>query len=171
MKTSPRSLRLTEQGIQALKVLEEMDPDKSRTDIVSEALIAKADAAAAAKPVSFRLLDPKEFLSLQASLAETLSTHRQLRSSLIRARPANKEQAERLSKAIENADAEIDRLAELRQELAQLARTTAPLTHDDYRKIETLIKWIGGRVKKAENDEPQKQIYELELRLLSSLII
>jgi len=164
-------LRLTEQGIQALKVLEQLDSDKSRTDIVSEALIARADAAAAAKPVSFRLLDPKEFLSLQASLAEIVTTHRKLRTSLIRARPANKEQAERLSKAIENADAEIERLAELRQELAQLARTTAPLTDQDYKRIEVLIKWLRERVKKAENDEPQKQIYELELRLLSSLII
>lgn len=168
MKSSPRNFRLSEDALKALKILEGASPNSSRGEVISRAIINAAKGIVATPPVKFQLLDPSQYLHFQASISELEGFHRESRTALLRIRPKDKDWGKKISDAIAKIDAETEHLAKLRRGLAQLARTTEALSAEDHQRLAILIKWMAKRVVKAE--EPQRPIYELELRLIQSLI-
>jgi hypothetical protein len=167
MSSSPRNIRLTEEALKALKVLEGALPLK-RGKVVSKAIVDAANGLLATPPIKFRLLDPEEFLQIQACLSEIEAIHRQNRTALLRIRPSHKQQAERIAEAVAKTDTETDSLAELRMKLANLARTTDALRGEDHGRLKTLLTWIKARLDKVEGKG--KDVYDLEFRILSSLL-
>jgi len=170
MKSSPRNFRLSEDALKALKVLEGASPNTSRGEIVSKAIVSAAKGIPASPQVQFRLLDPAQYLHLQASLSEIESLHRKNRDALLKIRPADKGQAEKLAQATKAIDDETNKLTNLRQQLANLARTTESLTAEDHQRIANVIRWTMARMN-HENTKPEhKPTYALQLRILQSLI-
>lgn len=166
MKSSPRNFRLTDDGLNALKILEGQSPLASRAEIVSKALTAAAKGSLATPPVQFRLLDPKDYFSIQACLSEAESLHRQNRHALLKIRPTDKTTADKLTKAIESIDAETQALQALRLDLANLARTTETLSTEDRASLDALIDVLASAKEKGEEQGP----FELGVRVLRSLI-
>lgn len=170
MKSSPRNFRLTEEGLQALKILESQSPSTPRGEIVSKAIVNTAKGALASPPVQFRLLDPQDFFHLQATLAQIEALHRINRDALLKIRPADKGQADKLAQAVQRIDDETDNLAHLRLKLANLARATDALTPEDQPHLDFLIRWVTSRIKNENTKPEHKPVFELELRLLQSLL-
>ena len=168
MKSSPRSIRLSEDGLKALKILEVASPDSSRGEAVSQALVFAAKKALSARPVNFRLLDPAEYFSIQATLSEIESLHRKARESLLKLRPSEKDHAKKAADAINSIDVETAQLTWLRHRLAALARTTAHLSAEDHEQMSNLIRFIESRIEKV--DEKKRSLFKLEVRILRSLI-
>jgi protein tyrosine phosphatase (PTP) superfamily phosphohydrolase (DUF442 family) len=169
MKSSPRSIRLSEDGLKALKILEVASPDSSRGETVSQALVFAANKALSARPVNFRLLDAAEYLSIQATLSEIESLHRKGREALLKLRPSEKDPAKKAADAINSIDVETAQLTRLRHRLAALARITAHLSAEDHKQMSNLIRWTEARIEKA--DEKNRPFYEFQLRILRSLIL
>jgi septal ring factor EnvC (AmiA/AmiB activator) len=162
----PRSIRLTSEGLQALKVLKRGE-DVSDGQIISDVLVATAANVIAEQPVQFRLIDPQEYMSIQAAIADLERVNKANRTSLMKLRPQDAKQAEKLSTAISKVDQETAEIGVLRRKLANLARTTEKLDASDAKRLSSLINWCKSRM---ENDPEKAKIYELELRILSSIL-
>ena len=164
----PRSIRLTSEGLQALKVLKR-GGDVSDGQIISDVLVATAANVIAEQPVQFRLIDPQEYMSIQAAIADLERVNKANRTSLMKLRPQDAKQAEKLSTAISKVDQETAEIGVLRRKLANLARTTNQLDALDETRLETLKMWMKARLEKEKNPDHSK-IYELELRIRSSIL-
>jgi hypothetical protein len=164
----PRSIRLTSEGLKALKILKRGE-DIAHGIIISDVLVAAAANVIAEQPVQFRLLDPNEYMSIQAAIADLERVNKTNRSSLMKLRPRDAKQAEKLATAISKIDQETDEIGTLRRKLGNLARTTEKLDAIDAKRFKTLIEWMKVRLEKTENPEHSK-IYELAIRILSSLL-
>ena len=162
----PRSIRLTSEGLQALKVLKRGE-GVSDGQIISDVLVATAANVIAEQPVQFRLIDPQEYMSIQAAIADLERVNKANRTSLMKLRPKDAKQAEKLSTAISKVDQETAEIGVLRRKLANLARTTNQLDASDAKRLSLLINWCKSRM---ENDPEKAKIYELELRILSSIL-
>ena len=162
----PRSIRLNSEGLQALKVLKRGE-DVSDGQIISDVLVATAANVIAEQPVQFRLIDPQEYMSIQAAIADLERVNKANRTSLMKLRPQDAKQAEKLSTAISKVDQETAEIGVLRRKLANLARTTEKLDASDAKRLSLLINWCKSRM---ENDPEKAKIYELELRILSSIL-
>ena len=162
----PRSIRLNSEGLQALKVIKggEDIPDGQ---IICDVLVATAANVIAEQPVQFRLIDPQEYMSIQAAIADLERVNKTNRTSLMKMRPRDAKQAEKLSTAISKVDQETAEIGVLRRKLANLARTTEKLDASDAKRLSSLINWCKSRM---ENDPEKAKIYELELRILSSIL-
>jgi septal ring factor EnvC (AmiA/AmiB activator) len=163
---NPRSIRLTSEGLQALKVLKRGE-GVSDGQIISDVLVATAANVIAEQPVQFRLIDPQEYMSIQAAIADLERVNKANRTSLMKLRPQDAKQAEKLSTAISKVDLETAEIGVLRRKLANLARTTEKLDASDAKRLSSLINWCKSRM---ENDPEKAKIYELELRILSSIL-
>lgn len=163
---NPRSIRLTSEGLQALKVLKRGE-GVSDGQIISDVLVATAANVIAEQPVQFRLIDPQEYMSIQAAIADLERVNKANRTSLMKLRPQDAKQAEKLSTAISKVDQETAEIGVLRRKLANLARTTEKLDASDAKRLSSLINWCKSRM---ENDPEKAKIYELELRILSSIL-
>jgi hypothetical protein len=119
--------------------------------------------------VQFRLIDPQEYMSIQAAIADLERVNKTNRSSLMKLRPRDTKQAEKLVAAISKIDQETTEIGALRRKLGNLARTTDQLDAPDAKRLALLINWSKARLEKADNPESAK-IYELEFRILSSLL-
>lgn len=170
MKSSPRNFRLTEEGLKALKILEAATPNPLRGKIVSKALEAAAKTTTAAKSVSFRLLGPKGIFDIHAAIFEIETINRKNREALLKIRPTDTGQAEKLVQSVQRIDDSTSSFDELRLRLANLARTTEELTDTDQLHLGKLIGWVKNRINRENTPPEHKPIYELELRLLQSLI-
>ena len=169
MKESPRSLRLTAEALTALKVLSSETPDKSQGDIVSAAIVEKSNKGALAPVIRFGILDPQQIphLQLEAALAERRL--RELAQKVLRLRPQDKTQAEKLSSVLGMVEAEIAETTKLRIALASVARLGSELTAEDQKMVKTLVKWVQTRI---ENPEiTSKGHFELELRVLKAFLL
>jgi hypothetical protein len=164
----PRSIRLTSEGLKALKVLKRGE-NVSHGQIISEVLVAAAANIITKQPVQFRLIDPQEYMSIQAAIADLERVNKTNRTSLMKLRPRDAKQAEKLSTAISKIDQETAEIGALRRKLANLARTTKQLDALDERRLETLKMWMKARLEKSEDPEHSK-IYDLAIRILSSLL-
>ena len=131
MKTSPRNIRLTEESLEALKILKNDQPSTSTAAIISQSLIDAAARANSATVIHSNLLDPNEYMAIQAAISELSGQHRQLKKDLFKIKPQDKESAEKIGSVLTKAQAEIDALTELRRRLAKLAQATAALTPKD----------------------------------------
>jgi septal ring factor EnvC (AmiA/AmiB activator) len=163
---NPRSIRLTSEGLQALKVLKRGE-GVSDGQIISDVLVATAANVIAEQPMQFRLIDPQEYMSIQAAIADLERVNKANRTSLMKLRPQDAKQAEKLSTAISKVDQETAEIGVLRRKLANLARTTEKLDASDAKRLSSLINWCKSRM---ENDPEKAKIYELELRILSSIL-
>lgn len=164
----PRSIRLTSEGLKALKILKRGE-DIAHGIIISEVLVAAAANVIAEQPVQFRLIDPQEYMSIQAAIADLERVNKTNRSSLMKLRPRDAKQAEKLAAAISKIDQETAEIGSLRRKLGNLARTTEQLNASDAKSLSLLIKWCKSRLEKSENPE-QAKMYELEIHVLSSLL-
>ena len=157
---------MTSEGLQALKVLKRGE-GVSDGQIISDVLVATAANVIAEQPVQFRLIDPQEYMSIQAAIADLERVNKANRTSLMKLRPQDAKQAEKLSTAISKVDQETAEIGVLRRKLANLARTTEKLDASDAKRLSSLINWCKSRM---ENDPEKAKIYELELRILSSIL-
>jgi len=164
----PRSIRLTSEALKAIKVLKRGE-DVSLGQVISDVVVAVAANVIAEQPVQFRLLDPQEYMSIQAAIADLERVNKTNRNSLMKLLPRDTKQAEKLAAAVSKIDQETIEIGALRRKLANLARTTEKLDAIDEQKIKKLIQWSKARMEKAEIPEHLK-IYELEMRILSSLL-
>jgi hypothetical protein len=130
----PRSIRLNSEGLQALKVIKggEDIPDGQ---IICDVLVATAANVIAEQPVQFRLIDPQEYMSIQAAIADLERVNKTNRTSLMKMRPRDAKQAEKLSTAISKVDQETAEIGVLRRKLANLARTTNQLDAHDGKRL------------------------------------
>jgi Cu/Ag efflux protein CusF len=108
-------------------------------------------------------------MSIQAAIADLERVNKANRTSLMKLRPKDAKQAEKLSTAISKVDQETAEIGVLRRKLANLARTTNQLDVRDETRLETLKMWMKARLENEKNPEHSK-IYELELRILSSIL-
>ena len=108
-------------------------------------------------------------MSIQAAIADLERVNKTNRSSLMKLRPRDAKQAEKLAVAINTIDQETAEIGALRRKLGNLARTTDQLDAPDAKRLETLIKWSKTRLENADKPE-QAKMYELEVRILSSLL-
>lgn len=131
MDSSPRNIRFRQDALAAIKILRQEAADKSNSEIVSDALVRAANNHVAAPILQFARLDPADYLGIHAAIAEIAQQHQRLKKDLLKIRPADKDAAGKLAKAIDKADAEIAALLELRQRLAKIARATADITPED----------------------------------------
>jgi|GEM_PF-1386036 len=131
MKTSPRNIRLTEESLEALKILKKDQPNASTASIISQSLIDAAKRATSASVIRFNILDPNEYMAIQAALSELTSQHREIKKDLYKIKPQDKESAEKIASVLTKTQAEIDALTSLRRRLAKLAQATTALTPED----------------------------------------
>lgn len=131
MDTSPRHIRLSEDALNALKILKQTRPGTSISKIVSDAMVNSASAAVVAPIVRCALLDPHEYLTLQADIAELLDAHQKIKKDILKIKPTDRQAAEKIANVLQKAEREITILMELRQKLSKHARATAELTPDD----------------------------------------
>ena len=170
MKSSPRNFRLSENALKALRILEVAYPLQKRGEIVSKALEATANNSVAARPVTFRLLDPSQFLHIQTEISEISRCLQDLKKDIFKIRPKDKDSAEKIAKVATAAETEIGRLTERRIRLANLARTTAELTPDDAGTIQKIINTLSSRIASEATSAAIKSACELEMRLLKALL-
>lgn len=126
MKASPRSFQLSSDALRALKILEGIYTNKSRKDIVSDALVRTANAAAAQPPIQSRRLVASDMLALQVEVRELEKIGKEVRRELLRVRPAEKPSAEKIIKALHKADAALDEITHLRQKIAKMNDPDGP---------------------------------------------
>lgn len=120
MKASPRSFQLSSEALQALRVLEGLYSNKSRKDIVSEALVRTANAATVQPPIQYRHLEASDVLALQVEVRELEKFAREVRRDLLRVRPAEKPTADSIVKAIQKSEHTFAEIATLRQKIAKM---------------------------------------------------
>ena len=169
-KESARSLRLTSEAITALKTLGADNPDCSQGDLVSQALIEKANKAPLAPVIRLGVLHHKHVASLQCEAALAERRLREMSQKISRIRPQEKGQAERLSAFLEQAEVDLEAGRKLRLGIANLARLGNQLTSEDYGRAMALRKWVQQRIDKAPDDKT-KTIYELELQILKAFLL
>lgn len=131
MDTSPRNIRLSADALNALKILKQTKPGISISKIVSDAVVKTATEAVAAPIVRCALLDPHEYLTLQAEIAELLNAHQQIKKDILKIKPTDRQSAEKIASVVQKAETEITILIGLRQKLAKHAKATAEITPDD----------------------------------------
>ena len=161
-KESARSLRLTAEALAALKVLSCESPDKSQGDVVSMAILEKAGKVSMAPVIRFGILDPQQlpFIQLEATMAERRL--RELSQKILRVRPQDKDQADKLATVISKVEAELEETRKLRIGLAKVARLGAELTAEDQGKVRKMIKWTLNAIEDPKN---AAHIATLELQL------
>lgn len=168
-KESARSIRFTAEALTSLKTLKAANPDHSLTDIVSAAIVEKANNAGLAPVIRFGILDPQQVphLQLEASLAE--SRLRQLSQLAMRVRPQDKDQADKLATIIGKVEAELVETRKLRLGLAKAARLGSELTPEAETNLKKLLPGLRKRI-----EDPQyakaKEYFELELRVLEAFL-
>lgn len=170
MKKEPaRSLRFTSEALTALKILTAANPDKSQGDIVSEALVEKENKMAVTPVLRFGVLDPQQIphLQLEATLAERRL--RAISQQILRIRPQDKTQADKLSAILAKVDVELEETRKLRIALAKVARLGSELTAEDRKKVETLLKWAEMRLEKQQTSD-WKDTCEFEVRILEAFL-
>lgn len=167
-KESARSLRLTSEALAALKILSADAPDKSQGDIVSEALVEKSHKAATVPVIKFGQLDPQQFplLQLEAAIAERHL--REIKQQILRIRPQDKGQAEKLSITLGKVDAELAGHGKLRLALAKFARLGMELTPEDTRVIRRAIHDWEAHIN--EQGETVIRTYQTVIRVLKALL-
>lgn len=168
-KESARSLRLTPEALIALKTLTASTHGKSQGDIASAAIVEKANNTILAPVIRFGVLDPQQLphLQLEASLADRRL--RELSQQILRIRPKDKSQADKLSATLAKVDTELEETRKLRIALAKLARLGSELTADDQKKVTTLINWSHKRIENAPN-AASKDTCEFELKILEAFL-
>ena len=85
-KEDPRSLRLTTEALNAMKIHITDNPDKSQGDFASEAIVNYAKKTEATPAVRFNCLDPQQFQFLQVESAQAERRLREFRRMLERSR-------------------------------------------------------------------------------------
>lgn len=161
----PASIRISDDGYKALKILE-ATTKKKRVDLISEALIEKANGTSATPAVQCRLLDPKEILTLQSEIAALEKLHDDNRRN-VKIRTFDKNAVEKIIKLNEKIDAETKELQAKRVALGNLATITDAVSAN-HPKFKTLIFAVEKRIENCTTDD-QRAIYELELKILKSL--
>lgn len=131
MKTSPRNIRISTEGLQALKILQQSHPDQSIGGIVSQLLLDAAKKVASAPLLRLNLIDPAESLTVQSLISEIVSQHQALKKDMLKIRPTDKNSAEKIAAVAISAQAEIDALTELRLRVSKMAQATARVTPED----------------------------------------
>lgn len=170
MKESARSLRLTSEALTALKTLTAENPGQSQGDIVSAAIVERANKATLAPVIRYGVLDPQQIphLQLEASLAERRL--REIAQKILRIRPQDKGQAEKLADVLARVDVELEETRKLRITLAKVARLGSELTSEEVLKVKGLINWTRERIGTPQQANV-KEILELELRILEAFIL
>ena len=159
--STPSSIRISDEGLKALKILE-ATTKKKRVDIISAALIEKANHTAAQPAVHCRLLAPSEILTLQSEIAALEMLHQDNRRTL-KIRTEDKDATSKIIRAVEKIDAETEQLMSMRSALANLATaaeiaSSATSDTDAATKITNLVAKIEAeaeqlRVKIAAENE------------------
>lgn len=162
--STPASIRISDDGYKALRILE-TTTKKKRVDLVSEALIEKANGSSAAPVVQCRLLDQKEILTLQSEIAALEKLHDDNRRN-VKIRTSDKAATEKIIKLIEKIDAETKELQAKRLALGSLATISGTLMSNPA-LVKQLIGWVEARLSKAADE--QHPAYELELKILRYL--
>ncbi len=153
MDTSPRNIRLSEDALNALKILKQTKPGTSISKIVSDAMVKAATGAVAAPIVRSALLDPHEYLSLQAEIAELLDAHQKIKKDILKIKPTDRQAAERIAIVIQKVESEITNLIALRQKLAKLAKSTSEITSDDVTMLIEQVAPTCRRLMVAKNPD------------------
>ena len=164
--STPTSIRITEEGMKALKVLE-TTLKKSRAEIVSDALIEKQQGVTSQPPVQLRRLDPAEYLTLQADLASLQQLHDENRKLALKKRPTTKEAADATAATVTRIDEETTRIMALRQRIAKEASLSL-IAKESQPVLRTLSRWATNRLEKATDDN-QRRAFELELKIINLL--
>lgn len=169
-KESARSLRLTSEALIALKTLTASNPGKSQGDMASAAIVEKANHATHAPVIRFGIIDPQQLphVQLEATLADRRL--RDLSQQILRIRPQEKSQADKLSAALAKVEAELEQTRKLRIALAKLARLGSELTEEDAKRAKTLVNWAHKRIEHPDHVD-LKHHYELELRILQAFLL
>jgi len=173
-KEDPRSLRLTTEALNAMKIHITDNPDKSQGDFASEAIVNYAKKTEATPAVRFNCLDPQQFQFLQVESAQAERRLREFRRMLERSRPNNNEQAAKAAELLSKIGKEIDTYGEFRNSLAQLARSNADLSAADIPIIQAGLVQVQMQIESMKAKGSSKtiaiQFNTLIIRLFRSLL-
>jgi hypothetical protein len=168
--TSPTSIKLTHEAEAALKMLKCQSYGTSNADVISKTLVCVANNEAPAPTIRFGTIDPNElpFIKLEGVLAERRL--REIKQMVMRVRPHDKNQAEKLSKVLVKVEEEIENYGKFRLALANLSRLGAELSPEHSTKGKALIGWIERKITSSGNEE-QKIFLNLHLRILKAFFL
>jgi chromosome segregation ATPase len=136
MKTHPITSRIDDDANKALKILEAPD-GKTRTSVLSAAIMALYNGTIASAPLKLDLLDPSEILTLQSEVAAVEKLHRDNRAKA-KIRTFDKNATEKIIKAVEKIDAETEELEKLRLKLGRLAQLPESVGSEDLESLKSL---------------------------------
>jgi len=165
---SPRQITFTEAGLAALKAIKQDGESQSKT--VERALLIAEGKIAAVAPVQSKHLDTESYLLLQAERAELENQHRVIKKDILKIRPRDKDSAIKNAAAITKTEKEIEELVKLRLRISAMAQLAGGLTAEEEGHLKSLIDWVKKRVTSPNTTPEQKPVYELEYRLLLSLL-
>jgi len=169
-KESARSLRLTSEAITALKTLGADNPECSQGDLASQALIEKASKAPLAPVIRLGVLDHQQVAILQCEAAIAERRLRDLKQMILRLRPQDKSQAEKLSTILKSIDVALEEERKLRLSLANAARLGKELTPDDRVRAKALRDKAQQDLENS-NDEEVRRCHELAIRLYEAFLL
>ena len=165
---SPRQITFTEAGLAALKAIKQDGESQSKT--IERALLIAEGKIAATAPVQSKHLDAGSYLLLQAERAGLEQQHRVIKRDILKIRTGDKDSAIKNAAAITKTEKEIEELVKLRLRIATMAQVAGGLTKEEEANLKTLIGWAKKRIISPNTTPEQKPVYELEYRLLLSLL-
>lgn len=169
MNTSPRNIRLSENALKALKVLEQAHPSGKRCEAVSDALVAAANGIAALPVIRLSPLDPEAILTLRAELAETARQYQTIRKDIFKIRPQDKNSAEKIAKVCSRCQESLDKLDAISSRISETSRLTTQVGPHEATYFRTLISWAQARSEATETKPEHRPIYALWAKLLRAL--
>jgi len=170
-KESPRSLRLTPEALAALQILAADNPGTSQPDIINEAIIEHAKKRELAPVIRFGLLDPQQLPPLQLETALAERRLREVKQQVLRVRPQDKTQAEKLSALLGKLEAELGKTKNFRIALAKLARLGHELTAEDSERIRAMIVILQERSENSKCPPEQLPMFQTAIKALKTFIV
>lgn len=169
-KESARSIRLTSEGLTALKTLAAENPGRSQGDLISIALVDKANKTELAPVIRLGVIDPRQLANIQLEAVLAERRLREMAQQILRIRPQNIDQVDKLSAIHKKIDDELENVRKLRFGLSKLARMGSELHPEDVEKIRTLKKWFANWCIDPQN-QSRKATFDIGLRIMEAYLL
>ena len=186
--STPRSYRLTDQALEAIKILRkearESGKGKGDAEIVSQAIVQTAEKTNITKGVSFGFRNPGELLLMRAVVAEQHAHYDELRKLALSIKPKDANQANMLSAFCVKLDERLENMDRLDRQISKTSRIlTQEIISDDFkhclgylRKVEkshaeTASKLTTSEDEQAKSIRRQLSSFESVIRVLKAALL
>jgi hypothetical protein len=163
--SSSRSIRFTEEGLDAIKTITADFPGLSRSAVINAVLINHAEKMAATRPIQFATLNAADLMWIRAMVKEVVKELREFRRHVVGEGIAH-EKPELLATLSEK----LEKLDSVALNLAGLAGFSYGLTSEEAELLETRKKTLDGLIKNKFIDPEESRFHLLEFKLFSILL-